>query len=136
MTTKPIAMLAAALISAPCAALACDPAPIGKDAARVVGQDFVLLWRAEPAPLLLGEFFTVTVSACNRASQRVSMLKVDATMPAHKHGMNYLPATVAEGGGRFLARGLLLHMPGRWEFAFDVATDDTRETLRTNVDLK
>jgi hypothetical protein len=130
------AITATVLLTAAGDAFACDPAPIGKDAARLAGRDFVLFWRAEPAPLRLGDFFAVTVSACNRGSQRVSMLKVDATMPAHKHGMNYLPTILAEGGGRFLARGLLLHMPGRWEFAFDVATDDTRETLRTNVDLK
>ncbi len=51
-------------------------------------------------------------------------------MPAHKHGMNYLPTvTVRRQEAAFAARGLLLHMPGRWEFAFDVSSGDgTRET--------
>ena len=127
--------IAAALL-APAIALACEPAPIGKDAVRINGRDFALLWRAEPAPLRLGEFFSVIVSACQRHAQRVANLKVDATMPAHQHGMNYLPTVTAEGRGQFTARGLLLHMPGRWEFAFDLATDETRETLRAGVDLK
>jgi hypothetical protein len=116
--------------------MACEPMPIGKDAARIDGQNFVLVWRVEPAPLRLGEFFAILVSACERSAQRVSRLKVDATMPAHNHGMNYLPTISADGSGTFTARGLLLHMPGRWEFAFDVASEAAREQLRANVDLK
>ena len=128
--------LAMAVLLAPGVAIACEPAAIGKDASRINGQHFVLAWRVEPAPLRLGEFFSVIVSTCERRSQYVVSLKVDATMPAHKHGMNYLPTVTAEGNGRFAARGLLLHMPGRWEFAFDLAGDGARETLRANIDLK
>lgn len=124
------------LLHAPSLAVPCEPTPIGKDAARIDGQNFVLAWRVEPAPLRLGEFFAVVVSACERNAQSVSRLKVDATMPAHNHGMNYLPTITAEGGGTFTARGLLLHMPGRWELAFDVASEAAREQLRANVDLR
>jgi hypothetical protein len=124
------------LLLATSLAMACEPTPIGKDAARIDGQNFVLVWRVEPAPLTLGEFFAVLVSACERSAQRVSRLKIDATMPAHNHGMNYLPTISADGGGKFTARGLLLHMPGRWELAFDVASEAAREQLRANVDLK
>jgi hypothetical protein len=124
------------LLLATSLARACEPTPIGKDAARIDGQNFVLVWRVEPAPLRLGEFFAVLVSACERRAQPVSRLKVDATMPAHNHGMNYLPTITAEGSGTFTARGLLLHMPGRWELAFDITSDTVRERLRANVDLK
>ena len=134
------------LLIVPSLAMACEPASIGNgaigndaignDAARIDGQNFVLVWRVEPAPLKLGEFFAVLVSACERNAQRVSRLKVDATMPAHNHGMNSLPTITADGSGTFTARGLLLHMPGRWEFAFDVASEAAREQLRANVDLK
>ena len=55
------------LLLAPSLAMACEPTPIGKDAARIDGQNFVLVWRVEPAPLRLGEFFAVLVSACERA---------------------------------------------------------------------
>lgn len=118
------------------AATACEPAPIGKDAARIRGKDVVLDWRIEPAPLRIGEFFAVVVSACERSARRLTGLKVDATMPAHKHGMNYLPTVTAAGGGTFRAHGLLLHMPGRWEFSFDVASAASRETLRASVELQ
>lgn len=133
MTGRRLAVAAALLL--PCLGIACEPAPIGANAARINGRDFVLVWRVDPAPLRLGDFFSVVVSACERRAQRVATLKIDATMPAHRHGMNYLPTVAAEGGGRFNARGLLLHMPGRWEFAFDVASDEARETLRAIVDL-
>ena len=103
---------------------------------RLAGRNFVVDWRVEPAPLRLGEFFAVVVSACERQGQRVSSLKVDATMPAHRHGMNYAPTVTSEAGGRFRASGLLLHMPGRWEFTFDLAGDSTRETVRSTVELK
>jgi hypothetical protein len=130
------AVLIAALSGTNGFAIGCEPAPIGADAVRLSGRSFVVDWRVEPAPLRLGEFFAVVVSACERAGQRVTSLKVDATMPAHRHGMNYAPTVTSEAGGRFRASGLLLHMPGRWEFTFDLAGDSTREMLRSAVELK
>jgi hypothetical protein len=131
-----VAAFTAALSCTHGLAIACEPAPIGADAARFTGRSFVVDWRVEPAPLRLGEFFAVVVSACERAGQPVTSVKVDATMPAHRHGMNYAPTVTSEAGGRFRASGLLLHMPGRWEFTFDLAGDSTRETVRSTVDLK
>jgi len=130
------AVLAAALSGAQAMAAACEPASIGANAVRVAGRDFVVDWRVEPAPLRLGEFFAVVVSACERRGQRVSRVRVDATMPAHQHGMNYAPTVTSDAGGVFRASGLLLHMPGHWEFTFDLAGDTTREMLRSAVELK
>jgi len=126
--------MAAAVALMPSSVLGCEMASIGSDARQIKGTNFSLAWRVEPAPLRLGEFFAVVVSACG--PEPVSRLRVDATMPAHQHGMNYLPSVVAEGAGRFRADGLLLHMPGRWEFAFDVGGAESRETLRATVDLR
>ena len=41
-------------------------------------------------------------------------------MPAHKHGMNYAPSLKPLGPGRWRAEGLMFHMPGRWEFVFEI----------------
>lgn len=128
--------IALGLLLATPGAGACEPPPIGSGAARIDGRSFVLEWLIEPAPLRLGEFFAVVVSACEQTGQRVSRLKVDATMPAHQHGMNYAPTIASEGAGRFRASGLLLHMPGRWVFSFDVTANDSRETLRSAIELK
>ena len=130
------AAFAAALFGTHGFAIGCEPPPIGADAARLTGRHFVVDWRVEPAPLRLGEFFAVIVSVCERTGQPVSSVKVDATMPAHQHGMNYAPTVTSEAGGRFRASGLLLHMPGRWEFRFDLAGGSARETVRSTVELK
>ena len=130
------AAFAAALLGTHGSAIGCEPPPIGTDATRLTGRHFVVDWRVEPAPLRLGEFFTVVVSVCERAGKPVSSLKVDATMPAHQHGMNYAPTVTSEAAGRFRANGLLLHMPGLWELRFDLAGGSTRETVRSTVELK
>ena len=41
-------------------------------------------------------------------------------MPEHKHGMNYAPEVKQLGPGRWRAEGLMFHMPGKWEFVFEV----------------
>lgn len=60
-------------------------------------------------------------------------LHVDAFMPEHRHGMTTEPVVVPRGDGRFTARGLLLHMPGRWEMYFDAT--DGGVTERTQLDF-
>jgi hypothetical protein len=134
LSAGPRVVAATLFLLAPCPLLSCETAPIGDDARHIQGSDFSVAWRVEPAPLKMGEFFSVVISTCG--AEPVSRLKVDATMPAHQHGMNYLPSVVAEGSGRFRADGLLLHMPGRWEFAFDIASAKARETLRATVELR
>jgi hypothetical protein len=57
-------------------------------------------------------------------------------MPEHRHGMNYRPSVTRRGDGRFTASGLLLHMPGRWEFSFDLHGDAGAEVLRDSVLLR
>ena len=114
---------------------ACTPADT-TNATRLNGREFVLAWRAEPMAIPVAEFFRLHVSACARSGARVGGLRMDAAMPAHGHGMNYRASVEALGNGQFIVRGLLLHMPGRWELVFDINTDDARETLRAAVDLK
>jgi len=41
-------------------------------------------------------------------------------MPEHRHGMNYAPEVKPLGPGRWRAEGLMLHMPGKWEFVFEI----------------
>lgn len=65
---------------------------------------------------------------------------VDATMPHHGHGMNVEPKVTArasseDGVARFLAEGMLLHMPGRWEFTVDVIRDDDVERAQWTITL-
>ena len=56
-------------------------------------------------------------------------VRVDAWMPEHRHGMNYRPTLVAQGGGRYRAEGLMLHMAGRWELVFEMRSAGKTERL-------
>lgn len=71
-----------------------------------------------PAALKVGQHFELEGVLCTRAPMPTS-LRVDADMPAHRHGMNYRATTTLHTDGRFTSRGLLMHMPGRWRFIFD-----------------
>jgi hypothetical protein len=70
----------------------------------------------EPAPWAVGRHFNLRGVLCGNAR----LLRMDADMPAHRHGMNYRPTLETQADGRFLAQGLMLHMPGRWRLRLDL----------------
>ena len=90
-----------------------------------------LSYRFEPAELKTDRHFVLLVDACSAAA--IDGLAVDAQMPEHRHGMNYKPVVTKIAPNRWKADGLLLHMPGRWEFRFDMRTDGRTERLAHNV---
>jgi hypothetical protein len=64
-----------------------------------------------------------------------TLVRVDATMPEHRHGMNYRPSLKALGDGRWRAEGLMFHMAGRWELRLDVQRGGGTERLRESITL-
>jgi hypothetical protein len=50
--------------------------------------------------------------------------------------MNYRAKVSALGDGRFVAEGLLLHMPGRWQYLFDVERGGKVERLTADFELQ
>lgn len=79
------------------------------------------------------------------------ILDVDGAMPAHGHGLtvkptvtatdssalqDLLPGHGARGDGRFVAHGLLLHMPGRWDLYFDLRRGAITERVVVPFDLE
>ena len=78
-------------------------------------------FKTQPLPIQIGQHFEVHGVICPAAGQPMpTLLRVDADMPAHRHGMNYRASTELQADGRFTSRGLLFHMPGRWRFIFDI----------------
>ena len=63
----------------------------------------------------------------------VRALRVDAQMPEHRHGMNYRARVSTTGERRYVAEGLLFHMPGRWQLVFDVERETGTERLTTDL---
>jgi hypothetical protein len=107
------------LLLAGAPAAACEP-PALAGATRIEGKQHVVLVRSEPATTPLNIGFSVEIAACARSGGSVAAPRIDAWMPAHRHGMNYRPSVTSTAPGIFRADGLLLHMPGRWEFAIEI----------------
>jgi hypothetical protein len=86
----------------------------GGPAQSLKTESFTVLYRA--APIQVGRHFTLDLAVCPPPDS----VRVDASMPAHRHGMNYQPSVVPLGGGRYRAEGLMFHMPGDWRLLFEV----------------
>lgn len=115
----------------PAEAAGCGPAaPAGQLLAAAGVRAW---WRAEPAPLRVGQPFALLVTLCPVQTQ---LLRVDAHMPEHRHGMNYRPTVQPLGAGRWRAEGLLWHMPGRWELLLEAGLDDQKIRLSQSVQLR
>jgi hypothetical protein len=124
----------ALLLSAAGAAEPCEP-PSGFAArGRLAAGDVVVVFRTVPAAIEIGRHFAVEAIVCAEPAPRG--LRVDAQMPEHRHGMNYRPTVTTAGDGRYLAEGLLFHMPGRWQLRFDVERDGRTERLATDIVLE
>ena len=86
----------------------------------------------DPAPWAVSRHFGLRGVLCGPAR----LLRVDADMPAHRHGMNYRPTLQWQEAGRFTAQGMMLHMPGRWRIRFEVETQGRRHWLDHTVEVK
>ncbi|MEY4535012.1 MAG: hypothetical protein RLZZ246_1330 [Planctomycetota bacterium] len=87
----------------------------------------VVWWRVagERDELPESDPFDLEVRIEDASGQPVdAALEFDAEMPHHGHGMNVRPTIERTGPGRHLVRGVLLHMGGRWEIAFDLGDPD------------
>jgi len=105
-------------------------------ATRLEAQQVVLIYRTQPQPIRVGERFSVVAALCPRAgAAAIKGLAIDATMPEHRHGMNYAPVLRADGVGGWIADGMLFHMPGRWQLSFDVRMAGRSERLAAEFDV-
>ena len=126
---RSLGLLAAAALSVP--AWACDP---GIEGTRLESARYVLAYKTPH--ISVAEHFALDVAACAKPGHSApESLKVDAHMPQHRHGMNYAPQVKRLGPGRWRAEGLMLHMPGRWEFVFELRAGETSERLASPVVL-
>ena len=129
-----VAMVGLALVAASCASAfaACDAKP---GAMRVASPGAVVLFQSRPSPIKVGELFALDVEVCATKGE-VRGVAIDATMPEHKHGMNYRPVVKKSAGNTWGATGFMFHMPGRWQFAFEVDTGAGRERVLHNLTVE
>ena len=101
---------------------------------RLESPRFVVAFKTNPVEV--SKHFSVDVAACaKRGNPAPEALKVDAHMPEHKHGMNYTPTVKALGPGRWRAEGFLFHMPGRWEYVFEVSAGGKSDRMASRVSV-
>lgn len=121
--------LAAALSGAwVCGASAgCDLPP----GVRVETERVAISYRTIPAAIEVGKPFVLELAACPKQGAAVAgRVRLDAHMPEHRHGMNYRVKVAPLAGGRYRSEGWLFHMPGRWEFVFDLGTERLTHSIR------
>ena len=114
------------------------PLDLGHGTGVVFYSDqYMIAMRPEPFRIEVGQPFMLIMNVCTKGGDAAELVSVDATMPDHKHGMNYAPTIKALGDGRYRVDGLLFHMPGNWEVAFDVRPADKpgAETARLTYDF-
>jgi cytochrome c peroxidase len=63
-------------------------------------------------------------------------VQVSAWMPEHMHGMSRRPQTAESAPGRYLVRGMLLHMEGSWQLFVDVMAGSRSERAEFALDVK
>ena len=113
------------------------PLDLGRGTGWVVFSDhYMVAFRPDPMRIEVGEPFALLFNVCTKGGSPAELVAVDATMPDHKHGMNYRPTIVAAGDGRYRAQGMVFHMPGRWELAIDVRAGEESERLTHEIILK
>ncbi len=104
---------------------------------RLESARFVVEFRSEPQTISVGKHFTVEVAVCSKPGMPVpENLDVDARMPEHRHGMNYKARVTPGSAGHYRASGLLFHMPGHWEFVFDVRSGDKTDRLTRSIEIQ
>ena len=119
------------LIAAACAAFAgiahaCELPP----GTRVESAHVEVSYRTIPAQIAVGQPFVLDLAACSKQGPLPDRIRLDAHMPEHRHGMNYRATVVPQGAGRFHSEGWLFHMPGRWEFIFDLGSERLTHSVR------
>ena len=100
---------------------------------RVESERIAISYTTVPAKIAVGQPFVLDLAACPKQGAKLSeRVKLDAHMPEHRHGMNYRTKVDALGGGRFHSEGWLFHMPGRWEFIFDIGSERLTHSVRVD----
>ena len=121
------------LAAAPAAAQTCD----FPGAQKMEAPRYWLAYRTKPERLRIGEQFTVELLVCPKSGQPAPEgVQIDGFMPEHNHGMNYKAVVKPSANGRYEASGLMFHMPGKWDFIFDVRGGGKTDRVTHSVMLQ
>lgn len=110
---------------------------LGAHDARTDDTRFLVRWRANREPIPEGESFAIDAWVFDAAHPDTPIddvaLDIDAAMPQHGHGMSRAARVSDTGAGSWRAEGLLFHMAGGWQLAFDVTRGARTDRARAEV---
>ncbi|MCH2144847.1 MAG: hypothetical protein MK082_06835 [Phycisphaerales bacterium] len=113
------------------------PAAIEWRAASSADGSHYVRWRPLVEPIPMADPFDVEVELFTDDSMAerfdCESIIVDAGMPHHGHGMNVRPELERRADGSWIARGMLMHMPGRWQVYVDVVEDGRLERTQWSL---
>ena len=99
------------------------------------GGNYHIHWESDPAVIPHNELFDMEVIVHDSEHKPLDgevSITVDATMPAHGHGMEVTP-TVDGGPTTFNVEGMKLHMMGEWEFGVNVDGPNGQDTAKMKI---
>lgn len=129
--------MALALWAAAATAGACGDDIVGPARQQATADGYRVVFAPRPWPLTVGRHLEVELVVCTPPGRPpATALAIDADMPVHRHGMNYRATLRPLGDGRYLASGLLLHMPGRWRFSFELRADERPLRATSEIELE
>lgn len=118
----------------PAAAQSC---PELAGARKIESERYVVTYRTKPEKVAVSQHFAVDMAVCPKGGQPApESVRVDGYMPEHNHGMNYSAVVTPAGGGRYAAAGLMFHMPGKWEFIFEVRAAGKTDRMTATLMLQ
>jgi len=105
---------------------------------------FTAAWRPLAPAVPVNELFDLEVrlyegrGAGEETQKPLAGAKVQtsAWMPKHMHGMSRRPQVVETAPGRYLVRGMLLHMEGSWQLFIDVMAGGKSERVEFGLDIR
>ena len=106
------------------------------------GYTYYVEYQPTPDPIPHNELFTIDVSVWETEAKDTPLtdaaIAVDATMPAHGHGMNTEPTITDNEDGTFTVEGMKFHMESptpeeKWVIGVEVTQGETTETASFDV---
>ena len=105
----------------------------------VLQQGDSTIWLHTAGDIKVSQPLSVLMTRCGGNNEHAE-LTLDAFMPAHGHGMNYQPniTEVARNGDavQYRVEGVVLHMPGNWQWQVDVKSDAGNDTLQHDFSVE
>lgn len=89
-----------------------------------------------PKDVPLNVPFDAMVTICSRSDPLPTRLTVDATMPAHGHGMNYEAKAAPVDDNSYEAKNLVFHMPGVWRLEVTAYENDKPHRFTHDINLQ